>query len=66
MLPGTVLYVYLGAAGKAGLKGASSGRSSVEWTLLGVGLVATIVVTVVITRIAQKALRRSSAGEVVA
>jgi uncharacterized membrane protein YdjX (TVP38/TMEM64 family) len=62
MLPGTVLYVYLGAAGKAGLDGSSTGRSPLEWSFLGLGLVATIVVTIVITRIARRALQRTSAG----
>jgi hypothetical protein len=31
-------------------------RSTAEWTLYGIGLVATVVVTIFITRIARKAL----------
>ena len=60
MLPGTLLYVYLGTVGKAGLQAASgtdAGRSPLEWTLLGVGLAATVAVTVWVTRIARKALK---------
>lgn len=53
MLPGTFLYVYLGAAGRE----ATRGETSVwKWTLFGAGLVATIVVTVWISRVARKAM----------
>jgi uncharacterized membrane protein YdjX (TVP38/TMEM64 family) len=61
MLPGTLLYVYLGAAGKAGLNaaaGQSSSRSPWEYVLFGVGLIATVVVTVWVTRIARKELTK--------
>jgi uncharacterized membrane protein YdjX (TVP38/TMEM64 family) len=59
MLPGTLLYVYLGAAGKAGLETAvgADGRSPLEWTFLAIGLVATIIVTIWVTKIARGALR---------
>jgi uncharacterized membrane protein YdjX (TVP38/TMEM64 family) len=60
MLPGTLLYVYLGTVGRAGLQAASgvaAGRSPLEWTFLGVGLAATVAVTVWVTRIARKALK---------
>jgi uncharacterized membrane protein YdjX (TVP38/TMEM64 family) len=66
MLPGTLLYVYLGAAGKAGLQaasGADAGRSPLEWTFLGFGLVATIAVTVWVTKIARTALRDRNVTE---
>jgi uncharacterized membrane protein YdjX (TVP38/TMEM64 family) len=59
MLPGTLLYVYIGAAGKAGLNaaaGQSSSRSPWEYVLFGVGLIATVVVTVWVTRIARRGL----------
>jgi uncharacterized membrane protein YdjX (TVP38/TMEM64 family) len=60
MLPATVLYVYLGTVGKAGLQtGESRVRTPLEWALLGVGLMATIVVTIWITCIARNALRKS-------
>src|SRR5215467_14246459 len=62
MLPGTLLYVYLGAAGKAGLNaaaGQSSSRSPWEYVVFGIGLIATVVVTVWVTRIARRELARS-------
>jgi uncharacterized membrane protein YdjX (TVP38/TMEM64 family) len=63
MLPGTLLYVYLGsAAGQAvaAAGGAAPGRSPAEWALFGVGLAATVVVTVYVTRIARRALRAAT------
>ncbi len=64
MLPGTFLYVYLGYLGRAGLAagGDQSVRGLGEWSLLIVGLVATVAVTVYITRLARKAIRER-AGE---
>ena len=67
MMPGTLLFVYLGAIGKAGLTaaadGASAGRSPVEWAFLVAGLVATVVVTVYVTRVAKRALDESAAAQ---
>ena len=54
MLPGTFLYVYLGAAGREAASGNAAGPW--KWVLFGAGLVATIVVTVWISRVAKKAL----------
>lgn len=58
MIPGTLLYVYLGsvASSLAGLFGGEVGESPVGNLLLYVGLGATLVLTIVITRIASKAL----------
>ncbi len=59
MLPGTVLYVYLGTVGKAGVDAAAGSpakHSWQYWTFLTLGLLATIVVTVWVTRIARAAL----------
>jgi hypothetical protein len=56
-----MLYVYLGTIGKAGLGGSDKARSPLEYVFLGVGLVATIVVTVIITRLAKKALKKTGA-----
>jgi uncharacterized membrane protein YdjX (TVP38/TMEM64 family) len=56
MMPGTVMYVYLGSLAKA-----ASGertRTTGEWALYGVGLLATVVVTVFVTRIAKQALAK--------
>ena len=54
MLPATVLYVYLGAAGRT--IGEKAPRSPWEWAFLGAGLAATAVVTVLLTRRAKKEL----------
>ncbi len=61
MLPGTFMYVYLGHVGRAGLEATASGdqsRSPAEWAMMIVGLVATIAVTVYVTRLARKALKQ--------
>ncbi|HVR70055.1 MAG TPA: TVP38/TMEM64 family protein [Vicinamibacteria bacterium] len=59
MLPGTLLYVWLGAAGgAAAAAGRGEGRSPWEWGLLAAGLVATVVVTVLLTRAARRELER--------
>ena len=59
MIPGTVMYVYLGSlAGAFALMGtkAQPTNSAIEWTMRIIGLLATVAVTVFITRIARKAL----------
>ena len=60
MLPGTLLYVYLGFAGRTVAQAAAGGpaRSPAEYCVCGVGLVATIAVTVHVTRLARRALGR--------
>jgi uncharacterized membrane protein YdjX (TVP38/TMEM64 family) len=60
MLPATVLYVYLGAAGKAAARGGA--RTPAENVYLAVGLAATVAVTVYLTRVARKALREAGAA----
>jgi uncharacterized membrane protein YdjX (TVP38/TMEM64 family) len=60
MLPGTVLYVYYGKL--AGDVVALAGGAAVEkgagyYTVLAIGLLATVVVTALVTRTARKALR---------
>lgn len=68
MMPGTFLYVYLGTAGKAAVLAAAGGEAMKHgwqyWTFLGVGLAATIAVTIWVTKIARDALR-SQAGAAV-
>ena len=59
MMPGAVMYVYLGSL--AGEAAEARQRTRVEWALYGVGLVATIVVTIFITRIARNALAKKIA-----
>ncbi len=62
MIPGSAMYVYLGSlAGSLAELGATEGvrsRPPAEWALYVVGLIATVAVTVVITRIARRALNR--------
>ncbi len=65
MLPGTLLYVYYGAVARkatGSLAAAASGtgvqKGAESWILLGIGLLATIVVTTFVTRLAGKALRQ--------
>jgi len=61
MLPGTVMYVYIGslAGDLASLGSGERSRTPAEWALYGVGLMATVVLTLYITRIAQRALNRT-------
>lgn len=65
MLPGTFMYVYLGHLGGQGLAAASGGgaggRSTGQWALLVVGLLATIAVTVYVTRLANNAIKNQTA-----
>ncbi len=62
MMPGTLLYAYLGAAGKAGLGGEQgSGGGSLKWIFFGVGLVATVAVTIIVSRAAKQALQKTGA-----
>ena len=61
MLPGTFMYVYLGslAGSIASLASGTGGvKTSSQWTLYGLGLLATLILTVLVTRIARKALHR--------
>ena len=57
MLPGTLLYVWLGAvAGTLATPGGTRARTPAEWTLYGVGFIATLAATLLIARIAKTAL----------
>jgi uncharacterized membrane protein YdjX (TVP38/TMEM64 family) len=62
MMPGTLLYVYLGTVGKVGLEASKGGggRSPAEYAFLGVGLIATVIVTVIVTRVAKRALKEKT------
>jgi uncharacterized membrane protein YdjX (TVP38/TMEM64 family) len=62
MLPGTLLYVYYGKA-LGSLAALASGGPKTQkgpefWIFLGIGLLATLVVTTFVTRLAGKALRQ--------
>ena len=67
MLPGTVMYVYIGSLAKSlsavGADCADCERSALQWILYAVGLLATVGVTVYVTRIARKALAARVPGE---
>ncbi|HKZ47066.1 MAG TPA: TVP38/TMEM64 family protein, partial [Thermodesulfobacteriota bacterium] len=67
MLPGTVMYVYIGSlAGSLVSLGGSAGgrqRSTGEWALYGIGLLATLIVTLYVTRIAKRALSQKITKE---
>ncbi|MFL6195762.1 MAG: TVP38/TMEM64 family protein [Thermoanaerobaculia bacterium] len=61
MLPGTLLYVYYGKAlgSLAALAGGKQAEKGTEfWIFLGIGLLATVLVTTYVTRLASRALRR--------
>ncbi|MBV9009489.1 MAG: TVP38/TMEM64 family protein [Verrucomicrobia bacterium] len=61
MLPGTVLYVYVGTIGKAGVVATAGAKHGWEyWTFLSLGLGATVFVTIWVTKIARAALRTSA------
>ncbi len=66
MIPGTVMYVYLGSlAGDLATLGSSQAeRSGLEWVIRIVGLVVTIVVTVYVTRVARRALQQRVSEEI--
>src|SRR5438552_9777509 len=56
MMPGTVMYVYLGSLVNVGA--GHRQRTTGEWVLYGVGLLATMAVTIFVTRVARKALEK--------
>lgn len=61
MLPGTLMYVYFGSLAKT-LSAVATDcpdceRSALQWAIYALGLVATVAVTVVITRVARRALK---------
>src|SRR5437660_6698268 len=56
MSPGTVMYVYLGSLINVGA--GDRQRTTGEWILYGVGLLATVTVTVFVTRLARRALAK--------
>src|SRR6184192_3763063 len=66
MMPGAFLYVYIGVAGKAAVSVAASSeiisRGWQYWTFTSVGLIATIIVTIWVTKIARDALRKTEAA----
>ena len=62
MIPGTIMFVYIGSlAGSLALIGteAQPTNPTLQWTIRIVGLIATIGVTVYVTRLAKQALAAS-------
>ncbi|MDQ2969841.1 MAG: TVP38/TMEM64 family protein, partial [Acidobacteriota bacterium] len=59
MLPGTVLYVAIGAAGHNSSK---DGKSPAQWVFLGAGVLATAAVSVLLARVARKELKKRKVG----
>ena len=53
MIPGTVLYTYIGSLGKTIL---TTEKSLADWVILGAGLIATVSVTLIISKIAKRSL----------
>jgi uncharacterized membrane protein YdjX (TVP38/TMEM64 family) len=58
MLPGTIMYVYIGSAARslAGLLTGDAPRSPAEQGLFALGLAATVAVAIIVTRTARRAL----------
>ena len=66
ILPGTIVYVYYGTLLRSVAElsaGAPSERGWPYYALLGLGLVATVAVTAVITRLARRALDEATGGD---
>jgi uncharacterized membrane protein YdjX (TVP38/TMEM64 family) len=62
MIPGTVMYVYLGSllTDVAQLAAGAGGGTAVPWWLKVVGFAATVAVTIVVTRVAGRALEETT------
>ncbi len=60
IMPGTLLYVYLGAAGKAA---SGDGGGALKWTFFAVGLLATVAVAVFVTKKAKEKLKEHGVGD---
>ena len=64
MMPGTFLYVYIGTAGKAAVSAATGDEAMKHgwqyWTFLSIGLAATIIVTIWVTKIARDAVKEKA------
>jgi uncharacterized membrane protein YdjX (TVP38/TMEM64 family) len=62
MIPGTILYVYIGSLGGDLARAAAggAGRTPARWALTAVGFIATVAVVVYATRIGARALREKT------
>jgi uncharacterized membrane protein YdjX (TVP38/TMEM64 family) len=61
MLPGTVMYVYLGSVAGEIAAGSARARTPAEWAFYGAGLLATVAVTVYLARLARATLAKRAA-----
>ena len=62
MIPGTIMYVYFGSLGNINTicnGGGANANPIAEWTIRIIGLIATVAVTLYVTKIARKALDES-------
>jgi len=60
MLPGTLMYVYIGYAFGAAAGATQRETTAGEWALRGLGLAATVAVTLYITKVAKRALAQAA------
>jgi uncharacterized membrane protein YdjX (TVP38/TMEM64 family) len=60
IMPGTLLYVYLGAAGKVASR---EGGGPLQWTFFAVGLIATVAVAVFVTKKAKEKLKQHDVSD---
>jgi uncharacterized membrane protein YdjX (TVP38/TMEM64 family) len=61
MIPGTIMYVYIGSLAGSLARIGTEGQATnptVQWAIRIIGFIATVVVTVYVTRIARKALEK--------
>ena len=64
MIPGTIMYVYFGSLGNINTicnGGSANANPVAQWTIRIIGLIATVAVTLYVTKIARKALDESIA-----
>lgn len=64
MIPGTIMYVYFGSLGNINTicnGGGANANPAAQWTIRIIGLIATVAVTLYVTKIARKALNESIA-----
>ncbi len=59
LVPGTLIFAYFGSLGASGVSAAEGGTSGVELALRALGLVATILVSITITRASRRALKNA-------
>jgi uncharacterized membrane protein YdjX (TVP38/TMEM64 family) len=62
MLPGTAMYTYLGSLAGELAGGSARARTPLEWSFYALGLLATVAVTVYLTRVARAGLARRAAA----